>query len=566
MPGPIASKLSLRAFLPRAGARLGLAAAVLLLGSQSLQNAVANGDTRTITMRHLHTKETITVTFKRDGRYDQAVLEKLNWFLRDWRHDTKVRMDPRLIDLVWEVNREVGGTKPIAIICGYRDESTNAMLRRRSNGVAKKSLHMSGKAIDFAIPGVPLSKLRVVGLQLQRGGVGFYPSSGSPFVHMDIGGVRHWPRMSRRQLERVFPNGRTVHIPRDGKPLAGYALALADIERRGSAPSEMSIASARKSGIDTDAVTQATDAAPTRGRSLIASLFGTEDAAKETKPETRPETKPAAAPAPVRMAAAPPTVPARPVPVPKVRPVTAPVVVAMAQPKPPSATGETAAESVSPIAKPEPEPQATVVASASPTPRDVIHTRGYWVGVPDMHPAAPAADSFAARMAGLGDAPVTTGSIPLTRLQSAMTEVGSRLLAYAPLPERHAAAVPKPRRSVVIRSTETATSVAVKAGRGPTMLPVQTFNPWLTAVAIAPSVWTYLSATQYGVRDSRKLRPYLRKPSTTVAMTFSNDPHHGLSAAHFGGRAVVFVNTLRLAAHKPADPRRTARLAFTAAP
>ena len=122
------------------------------------------------------------------------------------------------------------------------------MLRRRSDGVAKFSQHMLGHAMDFYIPGVPLEQLRVIGLRLQRGGVGFYPTSGSPFVHMDTGNIRHWPRMTREQLVRVFPDGRTVHIPTDGRPLPGYALALADIEKRGATPSEMSIEAARSAG------------------------------------------------------------------------------------------------------------------------------------------------------------------------------------------------------------------------------------------------------------------------------------------------------------------------------
>ena len=90
--------------------------------------------------------------------------------------------------------------------------------------------------MDFYIPGVPLSKLRAAGLRLQRGGVGFYPTSGSPFVHMDTGNIRHWPRIARSELLKIFPNGRTVHIPSDGKPLRNYALALADVERRGTVP------------------------------------------------------------------------------------------------------------------------------------------------------------------------------------------------------------------------------------------------------------------------------------------------------------------------------------------
>jgi uncharacterized protein YcbK (DUF882 family) len=215
----------------RAGRTLGLAAVLLVLGAQGLQRADAKGDTRTISLHHVHTHEDITVTFKRNGRYDEAALQKLNHFLRDWRKNEQISIDPHLIDLLWEVHREVGAKGPIHVICGYRSPETNAMLRARSNGVALFSHHMTGSAIDFSIPGVPIEEVRVAALRLQGGGVGYYPNSGSRFVHLDVGNVRHWPRMSREELVRVFPNQRTVHIPSDGQPLAGYALALADLER-----------------------------------------------------------------------------------------------------------------------------------------------------------------------------------------------------------------------------------------------------------------------------------------------------------------------------------------------
>jgi uncharacterized protein YcbK (DUF882 family) len=217
----------------RAAYSCGLAALVVLCGGRSLQNAIAEGDTRTITMHHMHTSEDITITFKRDGRYDEAALEKINWFLRDWRKQQETKMDPHLIDLVWEAQREAGSKEPIWVVCGYRSPETNAMLRRRSNGVSKFSQHMLGHAMDFYIPGVQLDRLRAIGLRLQRGGVGFYPSSGSPFVHLDTGRIRMWPRMSREQLVRVFPDQRTVYLPSDNRPLAGYDQALADIQKRG---------------------------------------------------------------------------------------------------------------------------------------------------------------------------------------------------------------------------------------------------------------------------------------------------------------------------------------------
>ena len=211
-----------------------------------MQNAIAEGDTRTITMHHMHTSEDITITFKRDGRYDEGALEKINWFLRDWRKQQETKMDPHLIDLVWEVQREAGSKEPIWIVCGYRSPETNAMLRRKSSGVAKFSQHTLGHAMDFYIPGVQLDRLRAIGLRLQRGGVGFYPSSGSPFVHMDTGRIRMWPRMSREQLVRVFPDQRTVYLPSDNRPLAGYEQALADVQKRGDG-SEVRVADAGSS-------------------------------------------------------------------------------------------------------------------------------------------------------------------------------------------------------------------------------------------------------------------------------------------------------------------------------
>ena len=159
-------------------------------------------------------------------------------------------MDPQLIDLAWEVQRETGSTQPIWVVCGYRSPETNAMLRRRRSGVARFSQHMLGHAMDFYVPGVRLEELRVIGLRLQRGGVGFYPSSGSPFVHMDTGGVRMWPRMTRNELLRVFPDGRTAYLPSDGGPLPGYQLALADIRKHGKdLPAAIEMARDERQGV-----------------------------------------------------------------------------------------------------------------------------------------------------------------------------------------------------------------------------------------------------------------------------------------------------------------------------
>jgi hypothetical protein len=143
-------------------------------------------------------------------------------------------MDPRLFDLVWEVYRRSGATDYIHVVSAYRSPPTNNMLRTRTRytGVAKNSQHMLGKAMDFFIPGVKLATLRGLAMQMQVGGVGFYPTSGSPFVHLDVGGVRAWPRMTRQELVQIFPKGHTLHLPADGQPLPGYDEALADYKKR----------------------------------------------------------------------------------------------------------------------------------------------------------------------------------------------------------------------------------------------------------------------------------------------------------------------------------------------
>src|SRR5215212_3660901 len=220
--------------LPKAGYRIGLTSLLLLAGAGSVHDATALNETRTLSFHHTHSDEDLTVTFKRDGRYDEEALKQLNYYLRDWRSQEQTTMDRHLFDILWEVYREVDGKKPIQIISSYRSPATNSMLRRRSSGVARFSQHTLGHAMDFFIPEVSLEQIRSAVLRLQRGGVGFYPTSGSPFVHLDTGSIRHWPRMSHDQLARVFPYGRTVHIPSDGNPLNGYELARADVENRGS--------------------------------------------------------------------------------------------------------------------------------------------------------------------------------------------------------------------------------------------------------------------------------------------------------------------------------------------
>lgn len=181
---------------------------------------VANGrGARTISLYNIHTKETITVVYKKDGKFVPAAMERVNWALRDWRRNEPTTMDPELVDLLWEIHNELGSKEPIHIISGYRSPSTNSMLRATRGGQAEKSQHIQGKAADVRFPDVPLQRLRYSALIRERGGVGYYPTSALPFVHVDTARVRAWPRLPRHELALLFPNGSTRHVPADGSPL-----------------------------------------------------------------------------------------------------------------------------------------------------------------------------------------------------------------------------------------------------------------------------------------------------------------------------------------------------------
>ena len=174
---------------------------------------------RILSIHNIHNKETLSIIYKRDGEYVPEALKKLNWVMRDWRRNEPTEMDPKLLDILWEVHTELGSRKPIHLISGYRSRKTNNMLRKTRGGQARKSQHILGKAADVHFPDVPVKRLRYSALVRERGGVGYYPTSALPFVHIDTGRVRHWPRMGRQELALLFPNGRSKHRPRGGGPI-----------------------------------------------------------------------------------------------------------------------------------------------------------------------------------------------------------------------------------------------------------------------------------------------------------------------------------------------------------
>ena len=180
----------------------------------------ASADTqRTLSLYNIHTKETLVSVYKRNGKLVPEEMQKINWLLRDWRKDEATTMDPELIDLLWEIHNELGSKEPIHIISGYRSRGTNEMLRRTVGGQASQSRHILGKAADVHFPDVPLRMLRYSALIREKGGVGYYPTSALPFVHVDIDRVRAWPRLPRAELALLFPSGKTQHLPDDGHPI-----------------------------------------------------------------------------------------------------------------------------------------------------------------------------------------------------------------------------------------------------------------------------------------------------------------------------------------------------------
>jgi uncharacterized protein YcbK (DUF882 family) len=217
----------------RLRALLAVAAILLLLAASGSSQIVANSDrARVISLYNIHTKETVSVLYKKDGKYIDAGLEKASWVLRDWRKNEATKMDPELIDLLWEIHTELGSHEPIHIISGYRSRGTNDMLRRTVGGQASESRHILGKAADVHFPDVPLKNLRYSALIRERGGVGYYPTSALPFVHVDTDRVRAWPRLPRYELALLFPNGRTQHMPAEGGPITRDDVRIARAEHK----------------------------------------------------------------------------------------------------------------------------------------------------------------------------------------------------------------------------------------------------------------------------------------------------------------------------------------------
>ena len=515
MPGRTARTASSIGISLRAVPCVGIAALALVIGSNSLQSVVANGDTRSISMQHTHRDDAITVTFKRNGRYDADGLKKLNYFLRDWRNDDVTQMDPQLFDILWEVTRELDTDQPIRIVSSYRSPATNSMLRRRSRGVAKFSQHMLGKAIDFNIQGASVEQLRAIAMRLQRGGVGFYPGS---FVHVDVGSVRHWPRMTHDQLARVFPNGRTVHVPSDGQPLSGYALALADIEKRGTSGPSQGPGAGRT--FDTERVASASTG-PKKG--ILSKLFGFSTEEPDDDEESTPRGKTTVASRAV--VEEPQQVAAARVPLPPARPAG---IDARAKAAAPAGGGFALASASStavtlPPARTVPRPPAelndTVTERAETTSSITAWLNDAEFGSKPDRVSPGLALAYAANATPEGTRPVAlTPPMPAARMLPAQPNATSQMARIPPKPG-------------------------------------QRYNdPWMRSITLATSVHSDMNVSVYGKLDVRQVRMMMIKPAMSVAMGFGRDPFDGMQTLRFSGAAVAFLPTIEFG-HRQASLR-----------
>lgn len=161
-----------------------------LVVTDSLGLTTNDKEERSLGFHHTHTGEELTVVYFADGEYLPQALEQVNEFLRDFRNGEVIPIDPELLDLLHQIKLETQTESPFEVISAYRSPQTNEMLRRIGRGVAKMSMHLQGKAIDIRLRDVELAELHAVALELERGGVGYYPKPN--FVHVDTGRVRRW--------------------------------------------------------------------------------------------------------------------------------------------------------------------------------------------------------------------------------------------------------------------------------------------------------------------------------------------------------------------------------------
>ncbi len=159
-------------------------------GAFTTASATPSQAARALSFVNTHTGETFRGAYYERGAYSPQALAEINRVLRDHRTNEVHAIDPALLDQLTDLHAVVGASQPYQIISGYRSPASNAALNAQSSGVATRSLHMDGRAIDIRVAGIDTARLRDAAVAAQRGGVGYYP--GSNFVHVDTGRVRRW--------------------------------------------------------------------------------------------------------------------------------------------------------------------------------------------------------------------------------------------------------------------------------------------------------------------------------------------------------------------------------------
>ncbi len=165
-----------------------VAAPMLALSRKSM----AGTSPRELSFEHTHTGEKLSLVYAVGDRYITAALDSVKQFLRDFRNGEMHVIDPGLLDQLHQLAAATATHAPFQVISAYRSPATNEMLRLAGHGVAAGSLHLKGQAIDIRLADVGLSDLRDAALSMRAGGVGYYPSADSDFVHIDTGRVRFW--------------------------------------------------------------------------------------------------------------------------------------------------------------------------------------------------------------------------------------------------------------------------------------------------------------------------------------------------------------------------------------
>jgi len=173
---------------------LGVFAATAVTAAPSFSSAAGflrgAGDVRRVRMYSGRTGEKMDTIYWIDGEYVGEAVREISMFMRDWRNGKAVAMDTRTIDIIAATHNLLDVSEPYQLLSGYRSPQTNAMLRSQSGGVARNSLHMRGQAADLHLDSRSVNQIARAAVACQAGGVGRY--SGSGFVHMDCGDVRHW--------------------------------------------------------------------------------------------------------------------------------------------------------------------------------------------------------------------------------------------------------------------------------------------------------------------------------------------------------------------------------------